>query len=205
MIGKKRTRGWIADLALYAPLVLLPFVWFATTACFNLLDSLGSRRPDAYYNGTPVSNYPDQTRFGSGNEELVCTVNGNYVGGGGGGDEATRAGIQASIERNKREISETESRIKRCKGGMGSFNAETGCNERRQRQLNEQNAAIYARGERNAAITAELDALELNCRRAENNYIKFGCSAFGQSSDEIVLQKRRAALAKDESTLAQLN
>lgn len=208
MIGKKRTRGRIADVAVFAPLVLLPFVWFATVACNNLLDKAANPPPDATYGGTPVYNHVDQTRFGSGNQELACTVNGNYIGGGGGNDEGTRAGIQSSIETNRQRISEQESEYNACKGkhkSLDQLKAEAGCDESRQRELGRQNAELAARGERNPAIDRELSAISGICQRAQDEYFWGTCQDTRQASRLSSIGRLRDALAKDQSNLGQLN
>lgn len=207
MIGWKHKHGRAADIAVYAPLVLLPFVWFATTACLDAMDKLANPPPDATYGGVPVNNYPDQTRFGSGDQELACTAKGNYIGGGGANDEATRANIQASIERNKRAISETESDYNACKGkhkDLDRIKAELGCDESRQRELARQNSVLAGRGERNPAIEDELSALGSKCSRAEQEYGYGQCQQRRQESRQGDIARLRASLAKDESNLAQL-
>jgi hypothetical protein len=208
MIGKKRKRGRIADAALYAPLVLLPFVWFATTACNEKIDKLANPPADAIYNGTPVYNHVDQTRFGSGNQELACTVNGNYIGGGGGNDEGTRAGIQSSIATHERFISEQESEYKACQGkhkSLDQYKAEYGCDESRIRELGRQNSELAARGERNAAIDRELNQITYKCENAQNRYYWDHCQEERQNQRQSNIANSRAALAKDQSNLGQLN
>ncbi len=203
MIGRKHKRGRLADIAVFAPLVLLPFVWFATTACFDILDRLANPPPDATYGGMPVYNYPDQTRFGGGDDALACTTSGGYIGGG-ANDEATRANIQSSVEQNKRKISDIEGKMNACKGkDLAFYEAKAGCNQRRVRQLQDQNSALAARGERDANVTAELD--ELNRKCVDAAVASHDCSAQGMSWEQFKLDKARADLARDQSNLAQLD
>lgn len=162
MTGMKRNRARAADIAVWAPLVLLPFVWFALGACIELdadeVAVVGPKRPDGQYGNTPVYNYPDYTQYG---QNVVCTGTGGYGGGNDAELAATRASIANEVESHNRAISDLNAKIRRCEGKEvtnASVDAKHGCNRAVQ-------AASY--GNAGRPPTPEMQANVEPCRQAD--------------------------------------
>ena len=216
MIGKKRTRGRIADIAVFAPLVLLPFVWFALGACNALTPASdanygGYRGPygtEDPWGGTDVYNYPDYTVYVTGDDRIQCASGGRYQGGGNPGSEAsTRSSIESNIASNKAKLKQYEDRTKGCKGAgktLADFQHEEGCSYARVRELREASNRTTTRAELETAGHA-LYAEEAKCDKANSRKDHDPCYGPTLASNRSWMNIIRQEISKDEAELSRFN
>jgi hypothetical protein len=126
-----RRGGRRADLAFHAPLVLLPFAWFALAACGDSpgtwLANVTTVKPDGQIGNTPYYNYPDHTRYGA---NVVCTHGGGYGGGSDAELATTRAAAAGKLQQLQNDYNEAKRTVEFCKNKtvtQAQMDAQQGC------------------------------------------------------------------------------
>jgi hypothetical protein len=202
-------RGVHADLAFYAPLVLLPFAWFVTGACMELIDGTtpaGLSNDDN--TGRSIYQLPTgETRYvgpGGSGGDIYC-VGGTYRGGGPGSSDAIKNGLRNEIDAAKRKVKDFEGKINACRGKVKSiadFEREAGCNWNRMRELGGQivNATSAAEAQR---LQGEQDTINANCRTARLNYLADPCSDTNYRFNQDMAGFWRDQVAHKENQLKQ--
>lgn len=198
MIGWKHKHGRIADIALYAPLVLLPFVWFALGACGDnpagSISNLTTVKPDGQVGNTPYYNYPDYTRYGS---NVVCTSSGGYGGGSPAELQSTRATVANELQQKQNAYDEAKRTVEFCKNKTTTHaqtDAQQGCDRA--------NHAPQLTHEQKTPVQM---ATYASCVASDSQYYNSPCADFRVSSAQENLQYYPAAIEKDKARLANID
>lgn len=197
------------DVALYAPLVLLPFAWFALSACIDEAMIIGaiSPRPDASYGGTSVYNNPDGTTQYTGAGGNVVCAGGRYAGGA-GATPAVAQDIRNRIGWDKQELNAERQRLDQCKGrevnSQEQADAAAGCNRARLSQLYAQSRTLVSFDDQKK-LDPEIRAQESACRGADDNYRYGPCTRSTLDAARQRIATLENSIKADEARLNEVN
>jgi len=200
-------RGAAADLAFYAPLVLLPFAWFALGACGDPATML--QTPDRSIGPIRVANYPDYTRYTDPNGGFnQCAANGQYRGGSGPGSEgATRAALEGQVNSAKSRLAYLKAQRDSCRNAnptQAEFDRQKGCNRALVSKLRVDVATLVLEDERRRAENA-LAEENYKCVQAEIDFRYSPCSPEAKSQREWEIKAAEDDISRAEAELGRFN
>jgi len=203
-----RRCGARADLAFYAPLVLLPFVWFALGACGNPASML--QTPDRRVGPVSAVDYPDYTQYTNpgGGGFNQCSASGTYRGGSGPGSEgATRAALEGQVSSAKAKLAYLKAQRDSCRNAnptQAEFDRQKGCNRALVSKLRVDVATLVLEDERRAAERA-LAEENVKCVAAGIEFRDSPCSPWSKSYREAEIKSAETEISRAEAELGRFN
>ncbi len=191
-------------------LVLLPFAWFVTSACMQLIDGTDPD-VDTYspnYQAPNVYSLPTgETRFvgsGAAGTDVYC-VGGQYRSGGAGSTDSIKNGLRREVDEAKNRVKQFEDKANACRGRIktaADYEREAGCSWGRLRELGGLINAATSAAEAQQ-LRQEQNAMDQKCRASQSNYYSGECADHNVQGDLDAANFWRGQVAYKENQLRQ--